>query len=177
MLQFLEEFNCQIKWIYLESGHGKGVPDGIGVVVNCVNCVIQNLIAYNISIPIYTVKGFMTVGLQGHLPSVKPFQFSREDVAGLNNKIPSIICSSRTIKTPWIPYKEGRRGSILFVQNLSNEESRKAPLNLLQITNDEESEEEQDEKPDASNRNDSGESDYDSDINESSILFILFIII
>ena len=72
-----------------------------------------------------------------------------------------------------------RRGSILFVKNLSNEESRKAPLNLLQITNDhtEESEEEQDEKPDASNRNDSGESDYDSDINESNILFILFIII
>ena len=176
MLQFLKEFSCQIKWIYLESGHGKGVPDGIGAVVNC---AIQNLIAYNPSIPIYTVKDLMTVGLQGHLPSVKPFQYSSEDVAGLNIKIPSIICSSRTIKTPWIPYKEGRRGSILFVKNLSNEESRKAPLNLLQITNDhtEESEEEQDEKPDASNRNDSGESDYDSDINESNILFILFIII
>ena len=66
----------------------------------------------------------------------------------------------------------------MFVKNLSNEESRKVTLNLLQ-TNDhaEESEEEQDEEPDASNRNDSGESDYDSDINEDSTLFIMFIVI
>ena len=30
MLQFSEELNCQIKWIYLESEHGKGVPEGTG---------------------------------------------------------------------------------------------------------------------------------------------------
>ena len=66
----------------------------------------------------------------------------------------------------------------MFVKNLSNKESRKVTLNLLQ-TNDhaEESEEEQDEEPDASNRSDSGESDYDSNINENSTLFIMFIVI
>ena len=52
-------------------------------------------------------------------------------------------------------------------------------MNLPQTTNDhpEESEEEQYEEPDASNRIGIGESDYDSDMNESSILFILFIVI
>ena len=66
----------------------------------------------------------------------------------------------------------------MFFKNLSNKESRKVTLNLLQ-TNDhaEESEEEQDEEPDASNRSDSGESDYDSNINENSTLFIMFIVI
>ena len=44
MLQFSEEFNYQIKWIYLESRNGKAIPDGTGAVVKC---VIQNLIAYN----------------------------------------------------------------------------------------------------------------------------------
>ena len=52
-------------------------------------------------------------------------------------------------------------------------------MNLLQTTNDHtvESEDEQDEEHDASDRNVSVESDYDSDTNESSILFILFIVI
>ena len=59
MLHFSEEFNCQIKWIYLESGHRKGIPDGIGAAVKH---VIQTLIAYNPSLPIYTVKDFMIVG-------------------------------------------------------------------------------------------------------------------
>ena len=88
MLQFSEEFNCQIKWIYLESRHGKGIPDGIGAVVKC---VILNLIAYNPTLPIYTVKGLTTVGLQGHLLSVELYQYSSEDVAVLNHKIPSLF--------------------------------------------------------------------------------------
>ena len=49
MLQFSEEFNCQIKWIYLESEHGKGISDRTRAVAKH---VIQNLIAYNPSLPI-----------------------------------------------------------------------------------------------------------------------------
>ena len=49
MLQFSEEFNCQIKWIYLESEHGKGISDRTRAVAKH---VIQNLIAYNPSLPV-----------------------------------------------------------------------------------------------------------------------------
>ena len=125
------------------------------------------------------------VGLQSHLPSVELYQYPSEDIAGLNNNIPSLFAVQGTAKFhEFFTKKEGQK-VYLFVKNLSNEESRKVTLNLLQTTNDhtEESEEEQDEEPDASNRNDSGKSDYDSDINpfsilfESSILFILFVIL
>ena len=30
---FCEEFGINVKWIYLERGHGKGIPDGLGVTV------------------------------------------------------------------------------------------------------------------------------------------------
>ena len=141
--------------------------------------IIQNLVAYNPSLPIYTVKDFMTVGLQEHLISVELYQYSSEDVTGLSNKIPSLFVVHGTAKLhEFLTKKEGVE-VYLFDKNLSNEESRKVTLNVLQTINDhtEESEEEQDEEPDASNRNDSGESDYDSDINDSSILFIWFIVI
>ena len=132
----------------MESRHGKGIPDGIGAVVKC---VIQNLIAYNPSLPIYTIKDLMTVGLQGHLPSVELYQYSSEDVAGLNNKILSLFAVQGTSKLhEFLTKKEGEE-VYLFVKNLSNEESRKVTSNLQQTTNDHtvESEEEQDEEPDA----------------------------
>ena len=121
----------------------------------------------------------MKVGLQSHLQSFELQQYSSEDVAGLNNKIPSLFAVQGTAKLyEFLTKKEGEK-IYLFVKNLSNEESRKVTFNLLQTKNDhtDESEEEQDEEPDASNRNDRSESDYDSDINESSILFIQFIVI
>ena len=79
----------------MECGHGKCIPDGVGAVEKR---VIQNLIAYNPSLPIYTVKDLMTIGLQGHLPSVELYQYSSENVAGLNNKIPLLLAVQGTAK-------------------------------------------------------------------------------
>ena len=63
-----------------------------------VKSVIQNLIAYNPSLPIYTVKDLMTIGLQGHLSSVELYQYPSEDVARLNNKIPLLLAAQGTAK-------------------------------------------------------------------------------
>ena len=41
----------------------------------------------------------MSVDLQGHLPSVELYQYSSEDVAGLNNKIPSLFAVQRSAKS------------------------------------------------------------------------------
>ena len=42
--QFAEEYNVTLNWIYLEAGHGKGIPNGTGTVVKQ---AIQNVITFN----------------------------------------------------------------------------------------------------------------------------------
>ena len=95
----------------------------------------------------------MTVGLQGHLPSVELYQYSSEDVAGQNNEIPSLFPVQGTAKLHELLTKKVGEEVYLFVKNLSNEESRNVTLNLLQTTNDHtvESEEKQDKESDVSN--------------------------
>ena len=107
MLQF-SEFICQIKWIYLESRNGKGIPDGI------VKCAIQNLIAYNPSLPIYTVKYFMTVEL---------YQYSSEDVKGLNNKSLYLFAIQGTAKLQFLTKKAGEEVYLLQTANRHSVES------------------------------------------------------
>ena len=47
---FSERYFVTFKWIYLESGHGKGLPDGIRATVKK---VIHSLVACNPNAPIY----------------------------------------------------------------------------------------------------------------------------
>ena len=47
---FSERYLVTFKWIYLESGHGKGLPDGIRATVKK---VIHSLVACNPNVPIY----------------------------------------------------------------------------------------------------------------------------
>ena len=50
---FCKEFNITVKWIYLESGHGKGIPDDSGTTVKK---AIGNLMLSNPSVPMYFVE-------------------------------------------------------------------------------------------------------------------------
>ena len=73
-------------WIYLDPGHGKGIPDGVGAVVKH---AIKDIIMYNPDDPHYTVDQLIQSGLQDHLPSVKIEVYS-EDVNSLESKLPDI---------------------------------------------------------------------------------------
>jgi hypothetical protein len=44
MRKYAIDYNINIKWIFLESGHGKGVSDAVGATIKC---TFDKLIAYN----------------------------------------------------------------------------------------------------------------------------------
>ena len=50
--QFANEYEVTVHWIYLEAGHGKCLPDGVGAVVKH---AIKDIIMYNPADPHYTV--------------------------------------------------------------------------------------------------------------------------
>ena len=50
---FATEHDLSLRWIYLESGHGKGIADGVGAAVKR---VITTIMAQNVNEPIYTVN-------------------------------------------------------------------------------------------------------------------------
>ena len=84
--QFANEYEVTVHWIYLEAGHGKGIPDSVGAVVKC---AIKDIIMYNPDDPRDTVDQLIQSGLQDHLPSVKMVVYS-EDVNSLESKLPDI---------------------------------------------------------------------------------------
>ena len=50
---FATEHDLSLRWIYLESGHGKGIAGGVGAAVKR---VITTIMAQNVNEPIYTVN-------------------------------------------------------------------------------------------------------------------------
>ena len=56
---FCKESGISVKWIYLESGHGKGIPDGTGVTVKK---AIENLMLSKPSVPLYSVADLLNNG-------------------------------------------------------------------------------------------------------------------
>ena len=56
MKDFSQRYFVTFKLIYLESGHGKGEPDGIRATVKK---VIHNLVACNPNVPTYNVDDLL----------------------------------------------------------------------------------------------------------------------
>ena len=110
--QFANEYEVTVYWIYLEAGHGKGIPDGVGAVVKH---AVKDIIMYNPDDSHYTVDQ------QDHLPSVKIVVYSEEDVNSLESKLPDI---QRVVGTSKIhdvlvePFKK-----TLTVKDFSNKKS------------------------------------------------------
>lgn len=72
----VERKKVEFKWIYLKSGHGKGVPDGIGATVKK---PIKNILIYNPDDAIYTVDDLLQCDLHIHVPSIKSQIHTSED--------------------------------------------------------------------------------------------------
>ena len=77
MKRYSESHNVALKWIYLEGGHGKGIPDGLGATIKR---AIKDLLLYNPNSPIYTVTDLINHGIDNRLPSIKLHTYSSEDV-------------------------------------------------------------------------------------------------
>ena len=84
----------------------------------CMNCASLDCVSWTSTTP---------VGLQSHLPSVELYQYSSEDIAGLNNKIPSLFAVQGTAKFhEFFTKKEGEK-VYLFVKNIPMRRVEKLP--------------------------------------------------
>ena len=100
--QFPVECEIELRWIYVESGHGKGVADGIGAVVKK---AIKDVISYNPDIPIYNVLDLLTYGLQDRIPSITLQDCQKSAVLELQNQVPYLERVTGTVKIHEVQYK------------------------------------------------------------------------
>ena len=77
----------EIKWIWLESGHGKGIPDGIGATVKK---AIKDILSFNPDNPVYTVNDLLQRDLQESVPSILLNVYTEEQVQQLKSSLPII---------------------------------------------------------------------------------------
>ena len=84
--QFCKEyFGVAITWVYLEAGHGKGTPDGIGATAKR---GIDNLMGDNPTEPIYTVEDLLDHGYEAYVPSLTVLKHTPDEVEGVLKSIP-----------------------------------------------------------------------------------------
>ena len=76
-----------LKWIYLESGHGKGIPDGIGATVKK---VIKDLLLFHPDDPLYNIADLFSQNIQDCIPSIELNVYSKEDVQKFNSSLPKV---------------------------------------------------------------------------------------
>ena len=121
--QFAKEYRVTIWWIYLEAGHGKGIPDWTGAVVKE---AVWDIIAFNLDIPHYSVKDLFERGLQEKLPSKGIITYSKDAVISLAENIPETKGIVGTMKIHDICcYPQSNNTS---VRNLSQEKAREVEL-------------------------------------------------
>ena len=92
---FCEDFNTTVEWIYLESSHGKGIPDGIGATVKK---AFGNLMLSNPSVSMYSVEDLLKNGLQENVPSIGLYTYDEEDIIKFQNAIPKLKPMKGTMK-------------------------------------------------------------------------------
>ena len=123
---FCEEFNITVKWIYLESGHGKGIPDGINATVKK---AIENLMLLNPSVPMYSVEDFLKNGLQEAAPSIGLYNYEEEDIK-FRNAIPKLKPMKGTMKLHKLEYRVHQEEVTLMIKEKSTVTAQKVSLEL-----------------------------------------------
>ena len=124
--QFAKEYRVTIRWIYLEAGHGKGIPDGIRAVVKK---AARDITAFNLDIPHYSVKDFLESGLQEKLPSIEIITYSKDAVISLAENIRETTGIVGTMKIHDICcYPQSNN---ISVRNLSQEKAREVELRVI----------------------------------------------
>ena len=71
-----KEFQVTVRWIYLDAGHGKGIPDGVGAVVRQ---LIKDIIAFHPDSPIYDVADLVKLSPQNHPTSITLSFYTNND--------------------------------------------------------------------------------------------------
>ena len=110
---FAKEQKINIKWIYLESCHGKGFADGIGATVEN---AIKNIVLLNPDSCIYT-------GFQNNLPSIQLHTYNSADIDKVNKLIPRLngVVGTMKLHKIFVQYENAKIKT--FVRNNSTEQA------------------------------------------------------
>ena len=129
-LHFALEHEIELRWIYLESGHGKGILHGITAVVKK---SIKDVISYNPDIPMYNVLDLLTYSLQDRMPSITLHDYQETEVLELQNQKPCLERVTVTMKIHEVQYKNTNGELPLTAKNVSSGKGRRMALatNLL----------------------------------------------
>ena len=132
-LHFALEHEIELRWIYLESGHGKGILHGITAVVKK---SIKDVISYNPDIPMYNVLDLLTYSLQDRMPSITLHDYQETEVLELQNQKPCLERVTVTMKIHEVQYKNTNGELSLTAKNVSSGKGRRMALatNLLKQT-------------------------------------------
>ena len=116
MKDFSEKYFVTFKWIYLESGHGKGVPNGIGATVKK---VIHNLVACNPKVQIYNVDDLLDLKLSDIILSIIVMKHTTDQIDKVKEDIlQDLISAPNTMKMHQV---YSTPSGEFFLKNLSKE--------------------------------------------------------
>ena len=93
--QFSKNNQAVLKWIYLETGYSKGIPNGIVAVVKR---AISDIIAMNPDKSIYSANDLLMLGLAEKVPSIIVIQYREEEVQAINKRLPELVGVTGTLK-------------------------------------------------------------------------------
>ena len=118
MKTFCEEFNITVRWIYVESGHGKGIPDGIGAIVKK---AFENLMLSNPSVAMYSVEELLKNVLQEAVSSIGLYIYEEEDIIKFQNAIPKLKPIKGTMKLHETEYILQQQEVTLMIKDKSTD--------------------------------------------------------
>ena len=104
---YCKEKIIDLKWIYLESGHGKGIPDGIGATVKK---AIKDLLLFHPDDPLYNVADLFSLNIQDCTTSIELHVYFKADVQKFNSSLPKVGEIKGILKVNEVLYqfREGR---------------------------------------------------------------------
>ena len=103
---YCKEKIIDLKWIYLESGHGKGIPDGIGATVKK---AIKDLLLFHPDDTLRNVADLFSHYIQDCIPSIE-LNVCSKDVQKFNSSLPKVGEIKGILKVNEVLYqfREGR---------------------------------------------------------------------
>ena len=104
---YCKEKMIDLKWIYLESGHGRGIPDRIGATVKK---AIKDLLLFHPDDPLYDVADLFSRNIQDCIPSIELNVYSKEHAQKFRSSLPKVGEIKGILKVHEVLYqfREGR---------------------------------------------------------------------
>ena len=115
----------KLKWIYLDSGHGKRILDCIGATMKR---AIEDILSYNPDSAIYSVQDLLFHKLQDHVPSVRLYAYTEKEIKDFESSLPLVQPIKGMMKIHEVHFQFEEQKITVTVKDDSIGKSRKIML-------------------------------------------------